>query len=104
MVFPSMVPVVVVFPPLRVTTRVFPDCEIETGAFETEERKLPQGDAEGRLAWDSIFQAPSTEKGAVRPRPLLRMPTSPSMGSPTRKIYAITKLRFVCEIAFLLPE
>ena len=95
-IFPSSVPAVV-FVPLRVTTRALPDCEMERGAFEIEERKLPQGEAEGRL--DSIFQAPSTENGADRPRPLFRIATSPSTGSTTRKTYAITKLRFVCEIA-----
>jgi len=89
----------VVFAPLRVTTRLLPDCEIERGALETEEKKLPHDEAEGVPAPDSIFQAPSTENGAVRPRPLLRIPTSPSKGSATKKMYAITKLRFVCEIA-----
>lgn len=97
MVLPSIVPVV--FAPLRVTTRVLPDCKIERGVFETEERKLPQGEAERWLAPGSIFQAPSTENGADKPRPVLRTPTSPSKGSPTRRMYAITKLRFVCEIA-----
>src|SRR6202047_224428 len=98
-VFPSRVPVVVFVPPLRVTTRLLPDCEIDRGAVETDERKWPQGEAGRRLAPGSIFQAPSTENGAVRLRPLLRTPTSPSKGSPTRRMYAITKLRFVCEIA-----
>src|SRR5260370_31364598 len=70
---------------------------MERGAFEIEERKLPQGEAEGRL--DSIFQAPSTENGADKPRPLFRIATSPSTGITTRKTYAITKLRFACEIA-----
>jgi hypothetical protein len=91
--------VVVFVPPPRVTTRLLPDCEIERGVFETEERKLPQDEAGRRLTAGSIFQAPSTENGAVRLRPLLRIPTSPSKGSPTRRMYAITKLRFVCEIA-----
>jgi len=105
---PSSVPVAVLAP-LRVTTRVLPDCEMERGAFETEEKKSAQGSAaigEGETgeaekcpAPDSIFHAPSTENGAVRVRPLFRTATNPSMGSATRRMYASTKLRFECEIA-----
>jgi hypothetical protein len=96
-IFPSSVPVVVFVPPLSVTTRLLPDCEIEKGAVETEESKLAQGEAEEAL--DSILQAPSTENGADKPRPLFRIPTSPSTGKATRKMYASTKLRFECVIA-----
>jgi hypothetical protein len=99
MVFPSSVPAVVFVPPLSVTTKDWPDCEINRGAFETEVRKLPQAEA-GRLP-GSIFQAPSTENGADKLRPRFRIPTSPRIGNATRKTYASTKLRFVCEIAFL---
>jgi hypothetical protein len=99
MIFPSSEPVVVLAPPLTATTRVLPDCEIEMGAFNTDDRKAPQGEAESAPVPGSIFQAPSTENGADNPLPLFRTPTSPSTGSATRKMYAITKLRFVCEIA-----
>src|SRR5271155_1301696 len=98
-ILPSRVPVLLFVPPFRVTTRVLPDCEIEIGACETEERKSPQAEVDGTP--DSIFQTPSTKKGAVKPRPLFRTPTSPRTGSPTKKTYAITKLRLECEIAFL---
>ena len=52
----------------------------------------------------SIFHAPSTENGADSVFPLFSTATSPSKGSPTRKMYAMTKLRLVCEIAFLLAQ
>ena len=84
MIFPSRIPLVVFVPPFRVTTRDFPDCEIESGEFETEEKKSLQAEATGWL--DTIFQVPSTENGAVRWRPLFRIPTSPAMGRATRKM------------------
>src|SRR6202521_1234628 len=102
MVLPFGVPVVV-FPPPRLITSDVPDCEIDTGEFETEERKSAQGAAEV-CAPALIFQAPSTENGAFRLRPLRSTPTSPTSGSPTRRMYAITKLRFECDIAFSNPS
>jgi hypothetical protein len=98
MIFASSVPVVVFVPPLTLTIRALPDCEIERGAFEIEERRLLQGEAVRDL--NSIFHAPSTAKGALSARPLFRIPTRPRIGSPTRKTYASTKLRFECVIGF----
>ena len=101
-IVPSITPHAVAFsPPPTVRTRLLPDCEISTEAFASDEADLLQRSAERRLASDSILQTPSTEIGAVNVRPLLRIPASPSRGSPTRRMYATTKFRFVCEIALL---
>ena len=97
--FPSSVPVAVLVPPLRPTTRTFPDWEMEIGVLNTDDKNESQYEAEAAPAPGSVFQAPSTENGAATARPIFRTPTSPSTGNATRKMYASTKLRFVCEIA-----
>lgn len=90
----SSVPVAVALFLPNVTIRFRPDCPITKGELRKVDAAAHAGPA-AALPLTSILHVPSTEIGAVRWRPLRRIPARPSNGNPTRTMYATTKFRFV---------
>ena len=85
-VVPSSVPEAVTFGPLgKLRTKLLPDCEITIALSGIAVRTLPQGSESSCAESTWTIHAPSMETGAVRLRPLLRIPASPTKGRITRK-------------------
>src|ERR1700733_3590849 len=87
-------PEAVTFEPLlMLSTRSRPDCVIENDVFSRKD--LPRhGSSVAWAASASTRQVPSTEAGALSPRPDFSTPASPSTGKPTRSTDAASKLSF----------
>jgi hypothetical protein len=86
------------------TVNLSPDCEMVIIGSSGAARDWAQCRDASWLASTFKFQTPSTEIGAVRLRPLLRIPISPMRGSTTRKKYASKNLFVVVDIVFSNTE